>query len=400
MRRAAANTRVSGINRVVDPVARCLAIVGFAVLVGCAGGSGLAMADSARSAAIDSIPFGTTPAGTKVDLYTLRNRRGMEARIMTYGGIVVSLKTPDKAGRFEDVVQGYDSLEGYLERNPYFGAIVGRCGNRIAKGKFSLNGKTYSLAKNNGSGNHLHGGIKGFDKVVWTAKPIETSNGPALQLDYLSKDGEEGYPGNLSVTVIYTVTADNGLRVDFKATTDKDTICNLTHHSYFNFHGGEDVLDYVVQINAERFTAVNADVIPTGELRSVAGTPLDFRKPMPIGARINGNDEQIRLAGGYDHNWVFDKPAGQLAPVARVTDKVSGRCMEVFTTQPGMQFYSGNFLDGTIKGKGGRKYQRRSAFCMEPQHFPDAPNHPQFPSIELKPGQVYENTIVYRFSTE
>ncbi|HEX3628442.1 MAG TPA: aldose epimerase family protein [Verrucomicrobiae bacterium] len=352
------------------------------------------------TAAISKAPFGTTPDGKQVDIYTLRNSNGLEARIMTYGGIVVSLKTPDKSGRFDDVVLGYDSLDGYLKRNPYFGALIGRCGNRIAKGKFSLNGNTYLLATNQASRNHLHGGIKGFDKVVWTAKTSETSNGPALELSYLSKDGEEGYPGNLSVTATYTLTADNGLKLDFTATTDKHTICNLTHHSYFNFHGGGDVLDYVVQINAEQFTAVNADVVPTGEVRSVSGTPLDFRKPTQVGARINNQDEQLQLAGGYDHNWVFSKPAGQLASVARVADKVSGRCMEVFTTQPGMQFYSGNFLDGTIIGKSGQKYNRRYAFCMEPQHFPDAPNHPHFPSIELQPGQVYKNTIIYKFSTE
>jgi aldose 1-epimerase len=353
-----------------------------------------------NNTAISKAPFGKTPAGEPVEIYTLRNENGLEARIMTYGCIVVSLKTSDKLGKFDDVVLGYDSLQGYIDRNPYFGSIIGRCGNRISNGKFSLNGKTYSLAQNNNSKNHLHGGLKGFDKVVWTARTIETSNGPALQLDYLSKDGEEGYPGNLSVTAIHTLTADNGLRIDFNATTDKHTICNLTHHSYFNFHAGSDVLDYLVQINAEHFTAVNADVIPTGELRPVAGTPLDFRTPMPIGARIESRDEQIQLAGGYDHNWVFNKPAGHLGSVARVIDKTSGRCMEVFTTQPGMQFYTGNFLDGSITGKGGQKYSRRYAFCMEPQHFPDAPNHPEFPLIELKPGQVYKHTIVYKFSTE
>lgn len=349
---------------------------------------------------ISRASFGRTPEGQEVEIYTLRNSNGLEARIMTYGGIVVSLKTPDKSGHFEDIVLGYDSLNDYLKRNPYFGALVGRYGNRIAKAKFSLDGTTYSLATNNGSKNHLHGGLKGFDKVVWTAEPTDTANGPALQLSYLSKDGEEGYPGNLPVTATYTLTHENALRLDFEATTDKHTICNLTHHSYFNFRGAGDVLDYLVQINAEQFTAVNAEVIPTGELRSVAGTPLDFRKPTPIGDRINSNDEQIQFAGGYDHNWVFKKPAGHLAPVARVADKISGRCMEVFTTEPGMQFYTGNFLDGTIIGKARRQYHRRHAFCMEPQHFPDSPNHPQFPSVELKPGQVYKNTIIYKFSTE
>jgi len=349
---------------------------------------------------ITAEPFGKTPDGLPVEIYTLRNKNGLEARIMTYGGIVVSLKTPDRAGRFDDVVLGYDSLDGYIKRNPYFGAIVGRCGNRIGNAKFSLNGKTYSLAPNNASKNHLHGGLKGFDKVVWAAKPAETANGPALQLDYLSKDGEEGYPGNLSVTATYTVTEDNALKLDFKATTDKDTICNLTHHSYFNFRGSGDVLDYLVQIDSEKFTAVRAEMIPTGELRPTAGTPLDFRQPTRIGARINSDYEQIQLGGGYDHNWVFENKNGHLARVARVVDDVSGRCMEVFTTQPGMQFYTGNFLDGTITGKGGRQYHRRHAFCMEPQHYPDSPNHPEFPSIELKPGQVYKHTIAYKFSAE
>lgn len=349
---------------------------------------------------ITAEPFGKTTDGQPVEIYTLRNKKGVEARIMTYGGIVVSLKTPDKSSRFDDVVLGYDTLEGYIKRNPYFGAIVGRCGNRIGNAKFSLNGKTYSLAANNNGRNHLHGGLKGFDKVVWTARPVETANGPALQLDYLSKDGEEGYPGNLSVTAIYTVTEDDALRLDFTATTDKDTICNLTHHSYFNLRGGGDILDYLVQIDSDRFTAVkSSDMIPTGELRSVAGTPLDFRQPTRIGARINSDYDQMQFAGGYDHNWVFDNRDGRLARVARVTDEVSGRCMEVFTTEPGMQFYTGNFLDGAIIGTGGRQYTKRCAFCMEPQHYPDSPNHPEFPSTVLKPGQTYKNTIVYKFSS-
>lgn len=350
--------------------------------------------------AISKAPFGKTSDGHPVDIYTLRNRGGMEARIMTYGGIVVSLKTPDKSGKFDDIVLGYDHLEAYIKRSPFFGALVGRYGNRIANGKFSLNGKTYSLAVNSNGVNHIHGGLKGFDKVVWTANPLETSNGPALQLHYLSKDGEEGFPGNLSVTAIYTVTQDNALRLDFEATTDKDTICNLTHHSYFNLRGAGDVLDYLVQIHAGRFTPVDANLIPTGELRPVSGTPFDFLKPAAIGDRINSDDAQIRFARGYDHNWVFDKPPGRLGVAARVVDKVSGRSMEVSTTEPGMQFYTGNFLDGTIIGKNGQAYQRRHAFCMEPQHFPDSPNHPNFPSVELKPGQVYKNTIIYKFSAE
>lgn len=353
-----------------------------------------------NNAGIAKEPFGIAPDGLPVEIYTLRNKNGVEARIMTYGGILVSLKTPDKSGSFADIVLGYDNLDGYIKRNPYFGSLVGRYGNRIAKGRFSLDGKTYTLATNNNGHNHLHGGLKGFDKVVWAAKPAESPDGPSLQLNYLSKDGEEGYPGNLSVSAVYTLTQDNALRLDFTATTDKDTICNLTHHSYFNFHGGDDVMDYVVQINADKFTPTDATMIPTGELRPVTNTPFDFRKPTPIGARINSDEEQIQFAKGYDHNWVFDKPAGQLSPVANVLDKASGRRMEVFTTEPGMQFYAGNFLDGSITGKAGRKYQHRHGFCMEPQHFPDSPNRPNFPSVELKPGQIYKNTIVYKFSTE
>jgi aldose 1-epimerase len=331
-----------------------------------------------------------------MDLYTLRNRNGVEARITNYGGILVSLKTPDKSGKFDDVVLGFDDLDHYIRDKDHFGGIIGRYGNRIANGKFSLNGSTYTLAANNGD-NHLHGGLKGFDKVVWTAKTSETSNGPALQLGYLSKDGEEGFPGNLSVTALYTVTNDNALQLDFTATTDKHTICNLTQHSYFNLRGQGDVLDYIVEINAEKFTPANAKLIPTGELRPVAGTPFDFRKPTAIGARIGIDNEQLKIASGYDQNWVFDKPPGQLALVARVSDKISGRTLELFTTEPGMQFYTANFLNGAV-GKNGQALRRHHAFCMEPQHFPDSPNHPHFPSVELKPGEVYKNTIVYKFS--
>jgi aldose 1-epimerase len=342
--------------------------------------------------------FGQTPDGQPVELYTLRNENGVEAGIITYGGIVVSLKTPDKNGKFEDVVLGFDNLDGYLKDQSYQGALVGRYCNRIAKGKFILDGKTYSLAANDGGHNHLHGGHKGFNSVVWTAKPVETAHGPALELRYLSKDGEEGFPGNLSVTAAYTLTNDNGLRLDFTATTDKHTICNLTNHSYFNLHGPGNVLDYLVQIHADKYTPADAKLIPTGELRPVAGTPFDFRKPMTIGAHIDSGNEELRLAKGYDQNWVLDKPAGQLALAARVVDPKSGRCLEVFTTEPGIQFYTGNFLNN-VHGKGGRKYQQREAFCLEPQHFPDSPNKPQFPSVELKPGQEYRSTLIFKFST-
>jgi len=351
---------------------------------------------------ITKTAFGRTPDGTPVDLYTLRNAKGMEATIMTYGGIVTSLKVPDRNGRFDDVVLGYDNLDAYLKSSPYFGALIGRYGNRIAKGKFSLDGVQYTLAVNNAP-NALHGGLKGFDKVVWTVVEAGVGeHGPKLELTYLSKDGEEGYPGNLKVKATYTLTDDNALQLKFKATTDQATVCNLTHHSYFNLAGGGDVLGHVVQINADRFTPVDSGLIPTGELAPVAGTPFDFRTPTPIGAHINDtNNEQIRFAGGFDDNWVLNqKSPGELTLAARVTEPAGGRTLEVWTTSPGVQFYTGNFLDGTITGKGGRVYSLRNAFCLEPQHFPDSPNHPAFPTTVLKPGQTYKNTIIYKFSTE
>ena len=353
-----------------------------------------------KTGIVKEAPFGKTADGTPVEIYTLRNSHGMEATIMTYGGTVTSLKVPDKNGKFGDVVLGYNQLPGYLTNSPFFGALIGRYGNRIAKGKFTLDGQTYTLATNNAP-NHLHGGVKGFDKVVWTAKPVETFYGPGLELTYLSKDGEEGYPGSLSVKAIYAVTEKNELLVQFTATTDKDTICNLTHHSYFNLRGSGDVLDHVVQINADKFTPTDSTAIPTGELKPVAGTPFDFRQPTAIGARIGEtNDEQIAFGKGYDHNWVLNKAPNELFLAARVFEPTTGRVMEVYTTSPGLQFYSGNFLDGTIKGKGGQVYQFRDGFCMEPQCFPDSPNHPNFPTTELKPGETYKNTIIYKFSAE
>ncbi len=345
-------------------------------------------------------PFGTKE-GVQMDLYTLRNKNGLEARITNYGGIVVSLKVPDRTGQLGDVVLGFDTLDGYLspeylKSNPYFGALIGRYGNRIGKAQFTLDGKVYKLAANNGP-NHLHGGIKGFDKVVWDARPVEGEE-PALKLHYLSKDGEEGYPGNLDVTAVYSLTNDNALKLEFTATTDKDTIVNLTHHSYFNLAGKGDNLGHEVMINADKFTPVDSTLIPTGELRSVAGTPLDFRTATAIGARINQENEQLKFGKGYDHNWVINKPLGELGLMARVTEPTTGRIMEVYSTEPGLQFYSGNFLDGTLKGKGGWVYQFRNGFCMEPQHYPDSPNKPDFPSVVLKPGQTYKNTIIYKFS--
>jgi aldose 1-epimerase len=358
-----------------------------ACLIGCA-------SMSTKNGTITSSAFGTMPDGRAVELYTLRNSSA-EVHIITFGGIVTSFKVPDKNGNAGDVVLGYDRLEDYVRNNPYFGALIGRYGNRIANATFSLNGQTFTLPKNNGP-NCLHGG-NGFDKVLWSGKVIESKNGPALELTYLSKDGDQGFPGNLKVVAVYALTDDNALRVNFTATTDKPTVCNLTQHSYFNLAGKGDILGHEVMITADKFTPVNSDLIPTGELRSVGGTPFDFTAPKTVGARINDPDEQLRFGNGYDHNWVLSKPAGQLGLAARVYEPGSGRVLEVFTTEPAMQFYAGNFLNG-VHGKGGQVYQRRGGFCMEPQHYPDSPNHPAFPSTELKPGQTYQNTIIYRLA--
>lgn len=343
--------------------------------------------------------FGKTPEGQVSDLYTLTNAGGMQVRITNYGGRIVSILVPDRQGKMADVVIGFDNLDGYLGTNPYFGALIGRYGNRIAKAQFKLDGVEYKLAANNGT-NSLHGGLKGFDKVLWTARE-SSKNPPALELTYVSKDGEEGYPGQLTVKVVYTLEADNALRLDYHATTDKDTVLNLTNHSYFNLagQGSGDVLKQVMMINADRYTPIDATLIPTGELAKVEGTPFDFRKPTAIGARINDDNQQLKLAGGYDHNFVLNRTGSGLSLAARAFDPESGRELEVLTTQPGVQFYTGNFLDGTIRGKGGKAITRRSAFCLETQHFPDSPNHPKFPTSELKPGQTYHYITVYKFST-
>lgn len=345
--------------------------------------------------------FGKTADGQEVELYTLTNSRGVEVKITTYGGIVTSLKVPDRAGRMGDVVLGFDTLDPYLKGHPFFGTIVGRYGNRIAKGRFTLNGVEYKLATNNGE-NHLHGGIKGFDKAVWKAKPAAVKDGVALELSYLSKDGEEGYPGNLSVTVTYTLTEDNALRIDYAATTDKDTVVNLTHHSYFNLagQGNGDILAHLMQIDADRFLPVDAGLIPTGELRPVKGTPMDFTRPTPIGARIEQDYEQLKFGRGYDHTWVINGASGRLRRAARVSDPATGRVMEVWTTEPGVQLYTGNFLDGTIRGKEDKVYPQRAGFCLETQHFPDSPNKPGFPSTVLKKGARYRSTTVYRFVSQ
>ena len=335
----------------------------------------------------------------EAEIYLLRGSTGMEARITNYGGIVMSLLVPDRSGKLADVVLGYDKVADYVKASPYFGCLVGRYGNRIANARFSLDGQEYRLAANNGP-NSLHGGVKGFDKVLWTARPVTGELGPALELHYLSKHLEEGFPGNLDVVARYTLTHDGSLRVDFTATTDRRTIVNLTHHSYFNLAGRGDILGHKLHVNAERFTPVDATLIPTGELRSVAETPFDFRQPVAIGARIDADDEQIRFGAGYDHNWVIAKPPGALGLLARVHEPESGRAMEVLSTEPGTQVYTGNYLDGTIVGKGGWRYQKRSAFCIEPQHYPDTPNHPSFPSVVLAPGETYQTCIAYRFFSE
>jgi len=334
-----------------------------------------------------------------MELYTLTNKNGVQVAITNYGGRVVSIRVPDRQGQMADIVLGFDNLDGYLGNDPYFGAIVGRYANRIAKGRFTLDGVEYKLALNDGP-NSLHGGTKGFDKVVWKAMELAKENS-ALELTYLSKDGEEGYPGNLSVKVTYTLSDENELWIDYRATTDKDTVLNLSNHSYFNLagEGNGDILQHLMMINADRFTPVDATLIPTGELRSVAATPFDFRHPTAIGARINDDNEQLKLGHGYDHNFVLDRKGSGLVLAARVVEPTSGRVLEVKTTQPGIQFYTGNFLDGTIHGKGGKVYGHRSAFCLETQHFPDSPNHPGFPSTELKPGQTFHQITVFKFST-
>jgi aldose 1-epimerase len=339
--------------------------------------------------------FGQLPDGQLVDMYVLTNGKGMEARVMTYGATLVSLSAPDREGNFTDITLGCDSLEGYLAAPPYFGATVGRYANRIAKGRFTLDGVEYTLATNNGE-NHLHGGIKGFDKVLWQAGTVRQEEGVGVKFVYLSKDGEEGYPGNLHCTVTYMLTDKGELRISYEAETDKPTPVNLTHHSYFNLagQGNGDILGHELMINADQYTPVDAGLIPTGEIRDVAGTPMDFTTPHTIGERI------AQVEGGYDHNYVLRGGGGEMALAARVREPRYGRVMEIYTTEPGIQFYSGNFLDGSITGKGGKVYYQYYGFCLEPQHFPDSPNKPNFPSTILRPGDTYRTQTIFKFSTQ
>jgi aldose 1-epimerase len=354
-----------------------------------------------RNATITRAPFGILPDGRTADVHTLTNARGTEVRFTNYGGIILSVRTRDRDGRLADVTLGYDSLDGYLRSSPYFGAVVGRYGNRIAKGRFTLDGHTYTLATNNGP-NHLHGGVRGFDKVAWNAAPFRNERGVGAVLTYASANGEEGYPGTLAARVTYTLTNDDALEIDYRATTDAPTPVNLTQHTYWNLAGPgkTDILGHELTLAASRFTPVDSTLIPTGEIRGVAGTPFDFRAPTAIGARINQPDEQLRFGGGYDHNVVLDRTGDSLAFAARLREPRSGRVVEVYTTEPGVQFYSGNFLDGTLRGKGGQPYPHRTGLCLETQHFPDSPNKPQFPSTILRPGSEYRSTTIYRFSVD
>ena len=374
-----------------------------------AGIAGLALAAaamiapaSAKDAAAmpQKAPFGQTADGKAVDIYTLTNKSGVEARVMTYGATLVSLKVPDRDGHLGNVVLGFDSLEPYLAGVPYYGATIGRFGNRIAGGKFALDGVTYQLPKNNGP-NSLHGGDKGFDKRVWTAKPFVNKQGPGLKLTYVSADGEEGYPGQLTTRVTYQLHSDNSVSIDYSATTTKPTVINLTNHSYFNLSGDFDhsIVDETLTINADKFTPVDATLIPTGDLQPVAGTPFDFRKPTVIGAHINDDNQQIHYGPGYDHNWVLEKPKpGAMTLAAMISDPVSGRVLDVKTTEPGLQFYTGNFQNGKPAGTGSI-FKYRTGLTMETQHFPDSPNQPSFPSTVLRPGHTFHSHTVFIFRT-
>lgn len=366
---------------------------------------GFLSANTAFAAPMTPQSFGRLPDGRETRLYTLRNASGFQVDIADYGGTIVRLLAPDRSGTLADVTLGFSSVEPYPKQSPYFGALIGRVGNRIANGRFKLDGKTYLLAKNNTPGDlgcTLHGGLVGFDKVIWDAEPTTRDGQPALHLRYTSKEGEEGFPGTLNVEVLYSLTADNGLRIDYTATTDKATPVNLTNHAYFNLagEGSGTILDHVLMVNAKHYTPVNKGLIPTGIIAPVAGTPFDFTTPHTIGERVNADNEQLRHGGGYDHNFVLDSQGGSLASAGYVHEQKSGRKMEILTTEPGLQFYCGNFLDGTLKGKNGGTYLYRGAIALETQHYPDSVNQPGFPDTVLRPGETYRSTTIYRFSTQ
>ena len=377
-----------------------LALCLFVILAACAEQQD-AKLTAVKEASVNKASFGTTPDGQAVDIYTMSNAQGMEVRAITYGGIITSIKVPDKDGKFDDVALGFDGLEGYLKNPPFFGAIIGRYGNRIGKGRFILDGKTYTLAINN-KPNHLHGGTKGFDKVVWKAESFKKNDAAGVIFTHTSPDGDEGYPGTLSLKVTYTLTQRNEIEVDYEATTDKATPLNMTQHTYFNLagDGSRDVLDHLMTIRASRYTPVDSTLIPTGELASVEGTPFDFRTAAAIGARIGAKDTQIEYGKGYDHNFVLDRTGDGLVPAAHVEELTTGRVLDVSTTEPGMQFYTGNFLDGTLTGKAGHVYKQRMGFCLETQHFPDSPNKPAFPSTIVRPGETYRSKTVFAFSVK
>jgi aldose 1-epimerase len=343
-------------------------------------------------------PFGSTPEATPVNLFTLANESGFEVSITNYGGAITSIKVPDRKGNIADVVLGYETLDEYIQNPRYFGCLVGRHANRIAQGRFSLNGEQYQLAQNNGS-NHLHGGNKGFDKVVWSAEEKSDGEDAVLELKYFSRDGDENYPGNLSVEVRYVLGKDNALRIEYAASTDKDTIVNLTNHSYFNLAGGGDILHHELLLNAKSFTPVSKDLIPTGEIRQTEGTPMDFIVAKPIGAEINEPYDQLGFTGGYDHNFVLNDSQKLMKLAAVLSEPESGRQLRILTTEPGIQFYSGNFLDGSLRGKGGVVYEKYAGLCLETQHFPDAPNHENFPTTVLRVGEKYEHKTIFEFRT-
>jgi aldose 1-epimerase len=345
--------------------------------------------------------FGKTPEGREVTLYTLTNKKGMEVGIISYGGVIQTLKVPDRQGQFADVVLGFDDIDGYVAKNPYFGALVGRYANRIGNAKFTLDGKEYNVPVNDGP-NSLHGGIHGFNSKMWDAKDVSTAGEAKLRLQYVSANGEEGFPGKMTATVTYLLNDKNELSIEYAAITDAPTVLNLTNHSYFNLagQGTGDILNHVLTIDSDKITPVNETLIPTGKRDSVDSTPFDFRKATRIGERIEANDQQLKYGKGYDHNWVLNHKTAVIGLAARVEEPTSGRILEVLTDQPGVQFYTGNFLDGTNKGKGGKVYEHRTGLCLETQHFPDSPNKPEFPSVVLRPGHAFHTTTIFRFSAK